>query len=249
MNDIFSIPFIDIQWSDRPIINTRIRHILEASGYTRLREIVAQWEADPSHFLRIPSLGRFCFNAIRTTLECHSILPIKDELVTAKADLSILDIPISAIHWDVSHFAIQLFLNCLTSYGCKTLGDVADAWPMIGNGTQKVRGFGDKSRKAVRKSLEWYRLMPVPAKSPLNASMTKAPRTADKPLKLGAFYWALPVLDPDTDADWENKEQPARFNGYDAAGNESWHWLGVEGDMPGKASRWPSRWVGSEIEP
>ncbi len=28
------------------------------------------------------------------------------------------------------------------------------------------------------------------------------------PLKVGSFYWALPVFDPDADGEWENQEQP-----------------------------------------
>ena len=66
-------------------------------------------------------------------------------------------------------------------------------------------------------------------------------------LKPGSFYWAMPVLDPDTDNEWENDEQPARFHGYDKDGKRLWHWLAVEGDGPDGSSDWPDRWVGDEI--
>ena len=53
----------------------------------------------------------------------------------------------------------------------------------------------------------------------------------------GKFYWALPVLDPDADAEWINQPQPARY-----CGNDQWEWIGYEGN------EWPARWVGSAIE-
>lgn len=56
-------------------------------------------------------------------------------------------------------------------------------------------------------------------------------------LEIGAFYWVVPTLDPDTDAEWEAKEQPARY-----AGGGKWNALGIEGD-----SDWPMRWVGNKI--
>lgn len=53
----------------------------------------------------------------------------------------------------------------------------------------------------------------------------------------GAFYWALPVLDPDADAEWINQPQPARY-----CGEDRWEWIGYEGND------WPARWVGDRIE-
>ena len=64
----------------------------------------------------------------------------------------------------------------------------------------------------------------------------------DPTLKPGAFYWALPVFDPDTDEEWVNKEQPARFVGYGTYGEELWTWLDVNG------IHWPCRWHGDEIK-
>ncbi|WP_342152294.1 hypothetical protein [Methylorubrum sp. SB2] len=56
-------------------------------------------------------------------------------------------------------------------------------------------------------------------------------------LKVGAFYWVLPVLDPDTEETWWNDCMPARY-----AGNGQWWYLDHEG-----VSDWPVRWVGPEI--
>jgi hypothetical protein len=65
-------------------------------------------------------------------------------------------------------------------------------------------------------------------------------RDADgRPLREGAFYWALPVH-PDTDLAWQSEEQPALF-----AGGERWFWIGVTGDGPDGS--WPARWVGHAI--
>jgi hypothetical protein len=66
-------------------------------------------------------------------------------------------------------------------------------------------------------------------------------------LKPGSFYWALPVLDPDTDLEWMNKEQPARFVGSTDDGREVWFWLGIHGNLADGASDWPARWIGAEI--
>jgi hypothetical protein len=70
---------------------------------------------------------------------------------------------------------------------------------------------------------------------------------AGVPLREGAFYWALPVHDPDTDLEWQNEEQPARFAGYSETGGDRWFWLGVSGDGVDGVSTWPARWVGHEI--
>jgi hypothetical protein len=58
-------------------------------------------------------------------------------------------------------------------------------------------------------------------------------------LKVGSFYWMLPVLDPDTDNQWENEPQPARYEG-----DGKWTCLGIDG-----ISDWPARWIGDEITP
>ena len=47
----------------------------------------------------------------------------------------------------------------------------------------------------------------------------------------------MPVLDPDTENDWERGMQPARY-----AGDDKWHCLNIEG-----VSDWPMRFVGNEI--
>ena len=62
----------------------------------------------------------------------------------------------------------------------------------------------------------------------------------------GTFYWARPELDPDA-PDWMNADQPARFAGYTAEGNETWHWLGVDGELKYGASSWPAEYVGTMI--
>ena len=61
--------------------------------------------------------------------------------------------------------------------------------------------------------------------------------TEESALKVGSFYWVVPVFDPDTDNTWELAIQPARF-----AGDGEWNCLGVEGE-----NNWPMRWVGDEI--
>jgi len=67
-------------------------------------------------------------------------------------------------------------------------------------------------------------------------------------LKPGHFYWALPAHDVDTDLDWQNRPQPARFVGWDDEGRELWFWLGVEGEGPDGVSDWPAIWIGEEIQ-
>ncbi|MCL6468964.1 MAG: hypothetical protein I4O48_11675 [Ralstonia sp.] len=61
-------------------------------------------------------------------------------------------------------------------------------------------------------------------------------------LVIGRFYWVMPTIDVDSDAEWESEMQPARFAGKDAAGNLLWNCLGIDG-----ASDWPMRWIGKEI--
>lgn len=58
-----------------------------------------------------------------------------------------------------------------------------------------------------------------------------------KRLKVGSFYWVIPVLDVDSSEEWEDCAQPARY-----VGDDKWHCLNIEG-----VSDWPMRWVGSEI--
>lgn len=65
----------------------------------------------------------------------------------------------------------------------------------------------------------------------------------DKNLREGAFYWIIPAFDPDTDLEWENAVQPARFDGY-VDGEPRWHCLNLDG-----VSDWPAIYVGPEITP
>ena len=65
---------------------------------------------------------------------------------------------------------------------------------------------------------------------------------SDKTLKVGAFYWVKPVLDPDREEEWELDYQPARYAGKNAAGEDIWHCLNLDG-----VSNWPMRWIGTEI--
>src|SRR5262245_50608973 len=66
--------------------------------------------------------------------------------------------------------------------------------------------------------------------------------SAERELRYGAFYWVLPVFDPDGDDEWGNKEQPARYGGTNDAGQQLWNYIGVDG-----YSDWPVRWIGEEI--
>jgi hypothetical protein len=59
----------------------------------------------------------------------------------------------------------------------------------------------------------------------------------------GAFYWVVPVPDPDADEDWERGPQPARFIDTGGENGERWHCLNVEGPC-----EWPMRWIGPEIQ-
>ena len=61
-------------------------------------------------------------------------------------------------------------------------------------------------------------------------------------LKVGSFYWVLPVLDVDTDKEWVNEPQPARFAGRKTDGTGLWDCLGLD-----ETSDWPMRWIGKEI--
>lgn len=64
-------------------------------------------------------------------------------------------------------------------------------------------------------------------------------------LVVGAFYWAMPVLDPDREFDWEFFPQPVRFVGRDNDGNPLWQCINLSG-----VSDWPMRYIGERlIEP
>lgn len=60
-------------------------------------------------------------------------------------------------------------------------------------------------------------------------------------LKIGSFYWVMPVLDPDRKEEWEYDNQPARFAGWNASDEELWQCIGYED------ATWPIRWIGEEI--
>mgnify|MGYP001545622770 CR=1 FL=1 len=72
----------------------------------------------------------------------------------------------------------------------------------------------------------------------------------DKQLIVGSFYWVIPEVDPDganrddwePGQEWQNEIQPAGFNGWNAAGEMLWNFLGGDG-----SSIWPVLWVGEEI--
>ena len=66
--------------------------------------------------------------------------------------------------------------------------------------------------------------------------------TAEEDLKVGSFYWVISVLDVDTELEWVNQAQPARFSGREPDGTLLWHCLSLDGE-----SDWPMRWIGSEI--
>jgi hypothetical protein len=81
-------------------------------------------------------------------------------------------------------------------------------------------------------------------------------------LEPGALYWVKPVWDVDLvpsgfegkeysdemyeamKEHWTQKEQPARFIGYDPSGEERWLFIGQDDDD----SWWPVCWVGERIE-
>lgn len=73
--------------------------------------------------------------------------------------------------------------------------------------------------------------------------------TNDKQLIPGAFYWVIPKAESDAADDWEpgqewqDEIQPARFNGWNVAGEMLWSFLGFDG-----SSNWLVLWVGEEIE-
>jgi hypothetical protein len=62
-------------------------------------------------------------------------------------------------------------------------------------------------------------------------------------LVVGAFYWVLPVFDPDTDLDWQNEVQPAsRLAGRSDDGSLLWDCIGLD-----EPSDWTMRWIGERI--
>ena len=63
-------------------------------------------------------------------------------------------------------------------------------------------------------------------------------------LKVGSFYWVIPVNDPDASSTWETDLQPARLRGISDTGAPLWNFLdGVHDDD------WPVRWRGDELVP
>lgn len=67
--------------------------------------------------------------------------------------------------------------------------------------------------------------------------------TEEADLTIGAFYWVILVLDPDTTEEWEHEAQPARYDGLSEDEEHAWHCLNFEGK-----STWPMRWIGPEIK-
>lgn len=73
----------------------------------------------------------------------------------------------------------------------------------------------------------------------------------DKQLIPGRFYWVIPEVDPDAEdrdlcqpgQEWQDEIQPARFNGWNAAGEMLWNFVGVDG-----SSNWAVLWIGEAIE-
>ena len=59
----------------------------------------------------------------------------------------------------------------------------------------------------------------------------------EKHLIVGAFYWVIPKPDVGRDDDWDRCQewqdeiQPARFNGWNAAGEMIWNFIGVDGSF------------------
>lgn len=87
---------------------------------------------------------------------------------------------------------------------------------------------------------------------------------SERELKPGSFYWIRPTFDVDFDppgyegkewtddprrfeaswSHWSQNDQPARFDGYDATGQEKWIFLGQDEDPD---HHWSVCWVGEEI--
>lgn len=67
--------------------------------------------------------------------------------------------------------------------------------------------------------------------------------TEEADLIVGAFYWAMPTLDPDNRECWEYFCQPMRFHGKNEDGNLMWHCIAFA-----DPSDWPMRWIGPRIE-
>lgn len=65
----------------------------------------------------------------------------------------------------------------------------------------------------------------------------------DNELVVGSFYWVIPVLDTEAEAEWENELQPARYAGRNAEGEQLWHCIGIDG-----STNWPMRWIGERID-
>lgn len=62
------------------------------------------------------------------------------------------------------------------------------------------------------------------------------------------LLWVIPKPDVGRDDDWDRCQewqdeiQPARFNGWNAAGEMIWNFIGVDG-----SSDWSVLWIGEEI--
>lgn len=67
--------------------------------------------------------------------------------------------------------------------------------------------------------------------------------TDESDLIVGAFYWAMPVNDPDLVEKWEYYCQPVRFWGRSETGEPLWQSI-VSGDEP---NDYGMRWIGPRI--
>lgn len=73
---------------------------------------------------------------------------------------------------------------------------------------------------------------------------------SNKQLVVGAFYWVIPEVDPDAEdrdmcdssQEWQDEMQPARFNGWNVAGEMLWNFIGFDG-----SSNWPVLRIGEAI--
>lgn len=65
----------------------------------------------------------------------------------------------------------------------------------------------------------------------------------DNELVIGSFYWVIPVLDPDGQADWERDLQPARYAGRNTEGEQLWNCINIDG-----LTNWPMQWIGGRID-
>lgn len=74
---------------------------------------------------------------------------------------------------------------------------------------------------------------------------------AEKQLIPGRFYWVIPEIDPDAEDrdmcdpghEWQDEIQPARFNGWNTAGEMLWNFMSFDG-----SSSWPVLRIGEALE-